>query len=220
MVEPIQVLLADDHAQFRAGMRALLLTEIDLEVACEASSGETAIELATSLQPDVILMDLNMPGLNGIEATRRILLASPHIAILMLTMFEDDDSVFAAMQAGARGYLLKGAPKAEVLRAIRAVASGEVIFGASIAAKMMRFFAAQSPKPSLTFPELTKREREILALMAQHKTNPDIAAQLGLSEKTVRNNVSNICDKLQVIDRAQAILKAREAGLGHDAPNR
>jgi DNA-binding NarL/FixJ family response regulator len=215
MTDRIQVLIADDHAHFRAGVRALLLTEADLEVIGEVATGEEAVEQATSLQPDVILMDLNMPGLNGIEAARRILQASPHIAILMLTMFEDDDSVFAAMRAGARGYLLKGAPKAEVLRAIRAVASGEVIFGASIAARMMRFFAAIEPhKPSPIFPGLTGREREILALMAQHKTNPEIAAQLGLSEKTVRNNVSNIFDKLQVIDRAQAILKAREAGLG------
>lgn len=217
MTDRIQVLVADDHAHFRAGVRALLLTEADLEVADEAFTGEEAVERATRLQPDVILMDLNMPGLNGIEAARRIVADSPHIAILMLTMFEDDDSVFAAMQAGARGYLLKGAPKAEVLRAIRAVASGEVIFGASVAAKMMRFFAAAQPatrKSSPAFPELTTREREILALVAQHKTNPEIAAQLGLSEKTVRNNVSNIFNKLQVIDRAQAILKAREAGLG------
>jgi DNA-binding NarL/FixJ family response regulator len=215
MTDRIQILIADDHAHFRAGVRALLLTEADLAQAAEAATGEEAVARAASLQPDVILMDLNMPGLNGIEATRRIVADSPHIAILMLTMFEDDDSVFAAMQAGARGYLLKGAPKAEVLRAIRAVASGEVIFGASIAAKMMRFFAdAQPRKPSPAFPELTAREREILALMAQHKANPEIAAQLCLSEKTVRNNVSNIFNKLQVIDRAQAILKAREAGLG------
>jgi DNA-binding NarL/FixJ family response regulator len=215
MTDRIQVLIADDHAHFRAGVRALLLTEADLAQAAEAATGEEAVARAASLQPDVILMDLNMPGLNGIEATRHIVSDSPHIAILMLTMFEDDDSVFAAMQAGARGYLLKGAPKAEVLRAIRAVASGEVIFGASVAAKMMRFFAdAQPRKSSPAFPELTAREREILAWMAQHKTNPEIAAQLGLSEKTVRNNVSNIFDKLQVIDRAQAILKAREAGMG------
>lgn len=214
MTDRVQVLLADDHAPFRAGVRALLLTEADLEVADEAASGDEAVARAAALQPDVIVMDLNMPGLNGIEATRRIVADSPHIAVLVLSMFEDDDSVFAAMQAGARGYLLKGAPKSEVLRAIRAVASGEVIFGASLAARLARFFAAARPQAAKTaFPELTAREREILALVAQHRSNPEIAAQLGLSEKTVRNNVSNILDKLQVIDRAQAVIKAREAGL-------
>ncbi len=215
MTESLRVLLADDHAHFRAGIRALLLTESDVEVVGEAATGEEAVERAAALQPDVILMDVNMPGVNGIEATRRIVSSSPHIAVLVLSMFEDDDSVFAALQAGARGYLLKGAPKAEVVRSIRAVASGEAIFGPAIARRLMGYFATpRSPTPANAFPELTEREREILSLIAQHHTNAEIAHQLTLSEKTVRNYVSNICAKLQVVDRAEAILRAREAGLG------
>lgn len=193
----------------------MLESVADLEVVGEAATGEEAVALAARLQPDVILMDINMPGLNGLEATRRILHGSPHIAILMLTMFEDDDSVFAAVRAGARGYILKGALKAEIFRAIRAVSHGEAIFGPAIARKLMTYFAAPRPSaPPQTFPELTEREREILALMAQHLTNPEIAERLAISQKTVRNQVSNILSKLQVTDRAQAIIRAREAGLG------
>jgi DNA-binding NarL/FixJ family response regulator len=181
----------------------------------EASNGREAVQRVASLQPDVVLMDLNMPELNGIEATRQIVLGSPHIAVLVISMFEDDDSVFAALQAGARGYLLKGAPKAEVLRAIRAVASGEAIFGAAIARRVMAYFAQpRSTTPTNLFPELTEREQEILRLLAQHKSNSEIAAQLVLTDKTVRNYVSNICTKLQVVDRAEAILRARDAGFG------
>jgi DNA-binding NarL/FixJ family response regulator len=214
-MEPIRILIADDHPPFRDGLRALLLSAPDIEVVGEAASGDEAIELAAELQPDVILMDINMPGLNGIEATRRILHTSPHISILVFTMFDDEDSVFAALRAGARGYLLKGALKAEILRAIRGVGSGEAIFGPAIAKRLMHYFA--SLKPGLSpqaFPELTDREREILALLAQHLTNPEIAERLSLSQKTVRNHVSNIFSKLQVVDRAQAIIRAREAGLG------
>ncbi|MDQ3941819.1 MAG: response regulator transcription factor [Actinomycetota bacterium] len=214
-MEAIRVLIADDHPHFRDGLRALLLSAPDLEVVGEAGDGEEAISLAAELQPDVILMDLNMPGVGGIEATRRILHTSPHIAILVVSMFEDDDSVFAALQAGARGYLLKGALKAEILRSIRAVSSGEAIFGPSIAKRLMQYFS--SPRPSAppdALPELTDREREILTLIAQHETNPEIARRLYLSPKTVRNHVSNIFTKLQVADRAQAIIRAREAGLG------
>lgn len=210
----IRVLLVDDHASFRSGMSALLMTETDLEVVGEAGTGIEASERAATLQPDVILMDLNMPGLNGIEATRRITYGSPHIAVLVLTMFEDDDSVFAALQAGARGYLLKGAPKAEVLRSIRAVANGEAIFGPAIARRLMGYFSSPRAASIAAFPELTEREREILQLLAQHQTNPEIAKKLLLSEKTIRNYVSNICAKLQVADRAEAILRARDAGLG------
>ncbi|MGQ0602926.1 MAG: response regulator [Anaerolineales bacterium] len=214
MSERLRILLADDHAHFRAGIRALLLTEADMEVIGEAATGQETVESAANLQPDVILMDVNMPGLNGIEATRRIVLGSPHMAVLVLSMFEDDDSVFAALQAGARGYLLKGAPKAEVVRAIRAVASGEAIFGPAIARRLMGYFS--TPRPSVpvnAFPELTDREREILGLIAQHHTNTEIAQHLALSDKTVRNYVSNICAKLQVVNRAEAIIRAREAGL-------
>lgn len=217
MTDRLRVLLADDHAHFRAGIRALLLTEGDLDVVGESATGDEAVARAATLQPDVVLMDLNMPGLGGIEATRRITYTSPHIAVLVISMVEADDSVFAALQAGARGYLLKGAPKAEVLRAIRAVASGEAIFGPAIARRLMGYFAVPRAAPSTAFPELTEREREILDLIAQHRSNTEIADRLVLSEKTVRNYVSNICAKLQVADRAQAILRAREAGLGNSA---
>ncbi|HEU5098352.1 MAG TPA: response regulator transcription factor [Roseiflexaceae bacterium] len=217
-MEQITVILADDHAHFREGLRALVLVATDIAIVGEAASGDEAISLAAALQPDVILMDINMPGVNDIEATRRILHSSPHISILMLTMFDDDDSVFAALRAGARGYLLKGALKAEILRAIRGVSSGEAIFGPAIARRLMQFFSSLKPAvPELAFPELTEREREILALIEQHRTNPEIAERLALSQKTVRNHVSNIFSKLQVVDRAQAIIRAREAGLGRDA---
>lgn len=212
-MDPTTILIADDSAEFRSGLLGMLQTAPELRVVGEAEDGERAVLLARQYQPDVVLMDINMSRLNGIQATQRILYSSPHIAVLMLTMYDDDDSVFAAMRSGARGYLLKGALKAEVLRAIRAVSSGELIFGATVALRMLRFFAQVQPAVELVFPELTEREREILGLMAQHLANPEIAAKLGLSEKTVRNNVSNIFSKLQVIDRAQAVLKAREAGL-------
>jgi len=216
-MEPIRILIADDHPHFRDGLRALLASDSSLEVVGDAGDGEEAISLAADLQPDVILMDLGMPGVGGIEATRRILRTSPHIAILVISMFEDEDSVFAALQAGARGYLLKGALKAEILRSIRAVASGEVIFGPVIARRLMQYFSNPHPTaPPDAFPELTEREHEILELIARHETNPEIAKRLFLSPKTVRNHVSNIFTKLQVADRAQAIIRAREAGLGKD----
>jgi DNA-binding NarL/FixJ family response regulator len=218
MMEPIRVLIADDHAPFRTGLRALLQATPDMEVVGEATTGQETIARAAALQPDVILMDLHMPGVGGIAATRQILHTSPHIAVLVVTMFEGDDSVFAALQAGARGYLLKGAPKAELLRAIRGVSGGEAIFGPAIAKRLMQFFAGLTPgvpgAPAATFPELTEREREVLTLLAQHQTNGEIAQRLRVSPKTVRNHVSNIFSKLQVADRAQAIIRAREAGLG------
>ncbi len=214
-MERTRILIADDHTLFREGLRSLFASLPDLEVVGEAATGEQAVTQAAALQPDVILMDIQMPGSNGIEATRRILHTTPHIGIIVVTMFEDDDSVFAAMRAGARGYILKGADQAEMLRAIRAVASGEALFSASIAKRMIHYFAASKPAlPPEVFPELSDREREVLSLIAQGYNNTEIAARLTLSPKTVRNHVSNIFDKLQVADRAQAIVRAREAGLG------
>ena len=212
---PLRVLIADDHPVFRNGMRALLNSVPGIEVAGEASTGEEVIALAARLQPDVILMDVQMPGTGGIEATRRILHTSPHIMILVVTMFEDEETVFAALRTGARGYVLKGASSTEMVRAIQAVGSGEAIFSPAIARRLIEFFAAPRPVvPQHLFPELTDREREVLTLIAQERRNPEIAQALGLSMKTVRNHVSNIFSKLQVADRAQAIIRAREAGLG------
>jgi DNA-binding NarL/FixJ family response regulator len=214
MDEALRILIADDHLLFRDGLRALLKAAPDMELVGEAATGDEAVALAETLQPDVVLMDLKMPGLTGIEATRHILQASPHIGVLVVTMFEDDASVFAAMRAGARGYVLKGAMYDEMLRAIRAVGSGEAIFSPSVAVRLIDYFADLRPSPTPpAFPELTPREREILTLLAQGCTNERIAARLVLSPKTVRNHVTNILDKLQVADRVQAIIRAREAGL-------
>jgi DNA-binding NarL/FixJ family response regulator len=219
-MEPIRVLIADDHPLFRDGLRTLLESVPDMQVIGEAATGDEVLAQATTLQPDVILMDIKMPGTNGIEATRRIQQTSPHIRILMLTMFEDDESVFAAMRAGARGYLLKGAVQEKTLHAIRAVASGEAVFGPTIASRLMHYFGGMRPRgPSglaQFFPELTAREYEILALIAGRRSNADIAAQLVLSPKTVRNHVSNILSKLQVADRAEAMRAAWAAGLGQE----
>lgn len=218
-MDKIRVLIADDHALFREGLRALLATLPDIEVVAEAADGETALAQVAGSQPQVVLMDINMPGLNGIEATRRILHAHPNLGIIMVTMLEDDASVFAAMKAGARGYVLKGARHEDILQAIRAVAAGQALFGSAIAARMMSFFQGleSAPKPTgpaADFPELTDREREVLQLMAQGRSNKDIADQLVITGKTVSNHITNIFSKLQVADRAQAILRAREVGLG------
>jgi DNA-binding NarL/FixJ family response regulator len=217
MIEQLRVLIADDHPLFRDGIRTLLAAVPDMELVGEAETGDEVIHLAAQLQPDVILMDVQMPGLNGIEATRLIHHASPHIAILMVTMFDDDNSVFSAMRAGARSYILKGAKQEDVLRAIRAAGSGEAIFSPTIAARLIDFFnQAQPTKLVAVFPELSDREHEILHLIAQGCKNPEIAERLVISPKTVRNHVSNILSKLQVADRTQAILKAREAGFGQN----
>ncbi len=214
-METIRVLVADDHPLYRDGLRAMLAAAPETELVGEATTGDEAIAQATDLQPDVLLMDLQMPGTNGIEATRRIRQTSPHIAILVVTMFSDDDSVFAALRSGAQGYVLKGADRAELLRAIVAVSRGEAIFSPAIAKRLMRHFATLSAEQMpAAFPELTDRERVILDLIAQGKSNTEIASRLVLSPKTVRNHISNILSKLQVADRAQAIIRAREAGLG------
>lgn len=212
--DPIHVLIVDDHAPFRAGLRALLNSVPEMEVAGEAANGDDAIHEVAKLQPDVILMDIQMPGMNGIEATRAIYQSSPHIGVIVLTMFEDDDSVFAAMRAGARGYLLKGADQAEILRAIHSVRNGEALFGPGIARRLINFFAQPNLQAQHPFPELTEREREVLDLLARGMNNAEIAGVLDISQKTVRNHVSNIFNKLQVADRAQAIIRARDAGLG------
>lgn len=212
--DEIRILIADDHPLFRFGLRALLDAEAGTAVIGEATSGTEAIEMAASLQPDVILMDINMPELNGLEATRRILADNPKANILVLTMF-DDDTVFAAIRAGARGYLLKGSEGEETLRAIRAVAGGEAIFSPNIAERLMEHFASEPQMPAASpFPDLTPRELEVLQFIAQGLTNNAIAEKLVLSPKTVRNQVSIIFSKLQVANRAEAIVRAREAGLG------
>jgi len=211
------VLVVDDHHVFRYGMRAMLGNTEDFEVVGEAESGEEAVERAAELCPDVVLMDLQMPGMNGIEATRRILRKAPETGVVVVTMFGDDDSVFQAMRAGARGYVLKGAKGAEVLTVLRAVAAGEAHFGPEIAKKVIGFFSSPKPAPaSGAFPELTSREAEVLDLIARGMGNREITSRLYLSEKTVRNHVSSIFLKLRVTDRAQAIVRAREAGLGQD----
>ncbi|MGI5160064.1 response regulator [Microbispora sp. CA-102843] len=212
-MEPIRVLLVDDHSAFRAGLRALLRPLEEVEVADEAASGEQALALLPRVQPDVVLMDLAMPGMGGAAATERITRDNPHVRVLVLSMADDDDAVFAALRAGARGYVLKGARRAELVRAILAVAEGEAIFGPALAARLMGYFSDLGRKPEPSFPELTPREREILGLVAGHLTNVQIAARLGLSQKTVRNHVSSIFAKLRVADRAEAIMRARESGL-------
>ncbi len=214
-METIRIVIADDHPVFRYGLRALLSAEPGTEVVGEATTGSEAIALATTLLPDILLMDLNMPDVNGIEATRQIGQLVPQVGILVITMVDDDDSVFAAMRAGARGYLLKGAEGDETVRAIHAVSHGEAIFSPAIARRLIQFFNSPSPVAApQVFPELTEREHELLDLIAQGYTNAAIAEQLVISPKTVRNHVSHIFAKLQVAGRADAIIRARDSGLG------
>jgi DNA-binding NarL/FixJ family response regulator len=214
MIKPIKLLIADDHQLFRDGLKALIMSAPDVELVAEASTGSEALQLAATHQPHVALLDIQMPEVNGIEATRRMLAAHPQIKVLMLTMFDDDHSVLAAMRAGARGYVLKGVKREEMLRAIRSVAEGEAIFSPAIAARMADFFSQIQQSPAATlFPELTEREREVLSLLAREYKNADIARELFLSPKTVRNHVSNILSKLQAANRAAAAQRARDAGL-------
>jgi DNA-binding NarL/FixJ family response regulator len=215
VVDEVRVLIADDHPLFRRGLRSLLDGHDGIAVVAEAATGVEAVTQARAAQPDVAVLDLHMPGLDGVEATRRIVATSPHVGVLVLTMFDDDDSVFAAMRAGARGYLLKGADQLEILHAVQAVSRGEAIFGPTVAQRIIEFFAAPRQAPiASAFPELTERELEVLDHIAAGHSNPDISHDLALSPKTVRNHVSNIFTKLQVADRAQAIVRARDAGLG------
>ena len=210
----MRVLVVDDHPLFREGLTIAIETMPDVEVVGEAGDGDEAARVTGRLLPDVVVMDLHMPGANGIDATRRIVTENPGVAVLVLTMLDGDDSVFAAMRAGARGYLLKGADRQEIARALRAVAAGEVVFSAAIASRVLAWFASGGRAPLAPFPELTDREREILDLVARGLTNPAIARRLHLSDKTIRNHVSNVFTKLQVADRAEAVARARDAGLG------
>lgn len=210
----LRVLLADDHPFFRDGMRMFLETAPDIAVVGEAATGDEAVVQATALAPDVVLMDIKMPGLSGIEATRRILTADPRVRVLVVTMFDDDATVFTAMRAGARGYVLKDAAKDDVLAALRAVGRGEAIFGPGIAARVLDVFTGSRPAvPQEAFPALTTRERELLHLMAQGVSNAQIAQLLSLSTKTVANYVSSILGKLQIASRTEAVQRVRDAGL-------
>jgi DNA-binding NarL/FixJ family response regulator len=210
-----RVVVVDDHPLYREGLVTAIDTLPGTEVVGEASDGQQAIEVVARLRPDVVVMDLHMPVMNGVDATRAITTAHPEVAVLVLTMLEGDDSVFAAVRAGARGYLLKGADRAEIARGLEAVSHGEVVFSASIAGRVLSFFAAGGTRDvAVPFPELTEREREILDLVARGLTNSEIARRLFLSDKTVRNHVSNVFAKLHVAGRAEAVARARDAGLG------
>lgn len=211
----IRVLVADDHPLYRDGLATALGALPDVEIVGAATDGREAVDHAATLAPDVVVMDLKMPGLSGIDATREIIGRNPDTAVLVLTMLEQDDAVFAAMRAGARGYLLKGADRAELARAVQAVASGELVFSAGVAARVLAWFSGGRSRPAGPFTELTEREREVLDLLARGLTNAAIARRLVVSPKTVRNHVSNIFAKLQVADRAEAVARARDAGLGH-----
>jgi len=226
-MEKIHILIADDHLFYREGVRTLLKGVPEVEIVGDATSGDEAVAQAATLQPDIVLMDIKMPGLNGIEVTRHIRQNHPRIGVLVVTMFDDDETVFAAMRARARGYLLKDADREELLRAVSAVHRGEAIFSPAIAQRMMQYFTglvgrasaperivAVSSGSARPFPELTEREREVLELIAQGHSNPAIAERLVLSVKTVQNHVSSILGKLQAVDRAQAIVRARDAGFG------
>ena len=211
----LRLLCADDHPTFRAGLRAVLAAAPDLELVGEAGTGTEAVALAAELRPDLVVMDVHMPGLDGIEATRRIVAGQPSVHVLVVTMAEDDASVFRAMRAGATGYVLKGAGFSELLRAMRAVGSGEAVFSPGLAVRLIDWFAAvTAPVDPAVFPQLSAREREVLQLLAQGRRNQEIAAALFLSPKTVRNLVSSILAKLHVTDRTEAALRARDAGLG------
>jgi DNA-binding NarL/FixJ family response regulator len=214
----VRVVLADDHPMFRFGLRAALGASPELEVVGDADDGRALLDLVEQTQPDVVLTDLAMPGIDGAAATRAIVERHPNIGVLVLSMHEDDEAVFGALRAGARGYLLKDSDRDDIVRAVLAVAAGEAVYGGGVARRIVEFFTDSHQRyTARTFPELTGREREVLELVAAGHGNHEIARRLVLSEKTVRNNVAVILVKLQLHDRAAAIVKAREAGLGQDA---
>jgi DNA-binding NarL/FixJ family response regulator len=215
MISPdrTRVLIAEDHPLYRKGLRDLIASDPDLDLVAEVTDGETVVSAALEHQPDLILMDLQLPGQSGIVATRQIMSALPLTRILVITLFEDDDSVFSALRAGARGYVLKDADEQDLLRAMHAVAEGDSLFSPSIANRVLAFFAASRPVAPEIFPSLTERERDILTLLARGHSNPQIATELFLSPKTIANNLTNIFSKLQVADRSEAIIRARDAGL-------
>lgn len=213
--DPTRVVLVDDHPVYRDGLSMLLESIDEVEVVGVADDGTTALDVVEQADPDVVVMDVQMPGLDGIAATRELTARHPHLAVVVLTMSEDDETVFSAMRAGARGYLVKGSSQHEIVRAIRSVDSGELVFGAAVAQRVAAYFSGRAPTADApAFPQLTEREREVLDLLAAGRSNPQIAQSLFLSPKTVRNNVSNIFAKLQVADRSEAIVRARDAGLG------
>lgn len=213
MIEDLRVVLVDDHPMFRQGLRTLL-EDLGVTVLAEAADGESGVAAVVEHRPDVVFMDLQMPGVSGVEATRRLTDLEPDVKVLVLTMVEDDQAVFAAIQAGALGYLLKGAGQEEISRALASVAAGQAVYGAGIARRLRGFFAGGGDASAKPFPSLSEREREVLALIAEGASNTDIARRLFLSDKTVRNYVSSIFAKIDVAGRSEAIVKAREAGLG------
>lgn len=210
----ITVVVADDHPVVRDGLRALLGSLPGVTVVGEAATGSEAVRLAVTLRPDVVVMDLNMPELDGVAATREIQRVAPAVAVLVLTMFEDDDNLYAALTAGARGYLLKGAPQNEIAQAIAAVAAGGAVFGSKVAARVLGYLSSPPTPVREPFPRLTAREREVLDLVAAGMPNAAIAARLTLSGKTVGNHLSSIFTKLGQATRAEVIVLARDAGLG------
>jgi DNA-binding NarL/FixJ family response regulator len=210
---PIRVVVVDDHPVVRRGLTALISSLAGFVVVAEAADGASAIRETQLLRPDAVIMDITMPGMDGLEATRRIRAAVPGAAVLVLTMHHDDDTVFSAMQAGAQGYLLKGADQEEIEQALRAVVAGRAIFGPGVAERVLGYFATP-PKAEVAFPGLTTREREVLDLIARGASNSAIAQSLSLSTKTVGNHISSIFAKLAVAGRAEAIVRAREGGLG------
>jgi DNA-binding NarL/FixJ family response regulator len=213
--DPLRVVVADDHPMFLRGLRTVLASTVGIDLIGEATTGQQAIDITREHHPDVVVMDLHMPDVNGIDATRRICELQPDTAVLVLTMVQDDDSVFAAIRAGARGYLLKGVDEDELLRAIRAVADGDAVFGPGIAQRVLGFLTAAPDRTrDRSFPQLTSREREVVELIAQGLGNHAIARRLGLSPKTVMNYVSNVFSKIHVADRNEMIVRAREAGFG------